>query len=123
MRFQRIVTTIFTVLAVAGLFGCSGQNDGTMPISTSSDVARREYLEGRTLLEKLRGQEAIPHLQKAIEEDPSFAMAHLMLATAQQTPKDFFASFNRAVSLLDNASKLFQVHVNPLPRETAGRAD
>lgn len=105
MRPQRTLIVVIGICLTLGVLGCGGRDDGTMPITTSSDAARREYIEGRALLEKLRAQEAIPHLERAVKADPGFAMAHLMLANAHQTPKEFFASFNRAVSLLDNVSK------------------
>ncbi len=44
-------------------------------VTTASMEAYREYAEGIRLHERYREQEAVPHFQKAIELDPSFAMA------------------------------------------------
>jgi tetratricopeptide (TPR) repeat protein len=105
MRYQQAFTWALVFLVAVGMTGCGVRDDGTIPITTSSDTARQEYLQGRALLEKLRAQEAIPHFERAVKADPSFALAHLALAQAHQTPREFFASYHRAVSLLDNAGR------------------
>ncbi|MCB2231617.1 tetratricopeptide repeat protein [bacterium] len=105
MRYTRLLALALPLAMTVGLWSCSGTDDGTMPITTSSDLAREEFYAGRELSEKLRAQEAIPYFERAIEADPGFAMAHIYLALASQTPKEFFESYDRAVSLLDNAGK------------------
>ncbi|MGD9141649.1 MAG: tetratricopeptide repeat protein, partial [bacterium] len=76
-----------------------------MPITTSSDTALEYYLEGRELAEKLRGQESIEFFDKAIAEDPDFAMAYLNLALVSPTTKGFFENFDRARALADEVSE------------------
>jgi len=50
--------------------GCSNKkDDGKIPVTTSSEQARQDFLKGRTLSENLRGQESIPYFTKAIEAE------------------------------------------------------
>ena len=78
--------------------------DGKVPITTSSAEAKTEYEQGRTLVDNLKIPESVPHFQKAIELDPSFAMAELSLANSSPTGTAFFEHLNKAVALADKAS-------------------
>ncbi|MBD3402750.1 hypothetical protein GF420_07630, partial [candidate division GN15 bacterium] len=102
--YKSVVVSV-VLIGVVGLLACSVGNEGQVPLTTSSAEAREHFVQGRALLEKLRAQEAVPHFERAVKADPSFAMAHLYLASAQQTPKQFFESYHRAVTLIDNVSK------------------
>jgi tetratricopeptide (TPR) repeat protein len=78
--------------------------DGKIPITTSSEEARKEYLAGRDLQEKLRITDSIAHFDKALSLDPNFALAELNRANVSPTAKEFFEHLNKAVSLADKAS-------------------
>ena len=79
-------------------------NNGKIAITTSSDEARKEYLAGRDLQEKLRITDSIPHFDKAISLDPNFALAELNRANVSPTAKEFFEHLNKAVALSAKAS-------------------
>ena len=79
--------------------------DDKIPITTSSEKALKYFLKGRDLSEKLRGQESLQYFEKAIAEDPNFAMGYLFLSLAQPSVKEFFEHLNKAVALADKASK------------------
>jgi tetratricopeptide (TPR) repeat protein len=79
-------------------------NNGKIPITTSSEEARKEYLAGRDLQEKLRITDSIAHFDKAISLDPNFALAELNRANVSPTAKEFFEHLKKAVSLADKAS-------------------
>ncbi|HUR95920.1 MAG TPA: tetratricopeptide repeat protein [Gemmatimonadales bacterium] len=81
------------------------ENKGAIAITTSSDAARKLYLEGRSLSEQLRAHDGRQLYQQAAEQDPSFAMAHYQLAVNSATAKDFFDHMNRAVALSDKVSE------------------
>jgi len=81
-----------------------GSAAGKIPISTASDEARKEFLQGRDLNEKLLIQDSIAHYDKAISLDPTFAMAELNRAAVSPTGKEFFDHLKKAVSLADKAS-------------------
>lgn len=79
-------------------------NDGKIPITTSSEEARKEFLAGRDLQEKLRLTDSIAHFDKAISLDPNFALAELNRANVSPTAKEFFEHLKKAVALADKAS-------------------
>ena len=72
---------------------------GKVPITTASADARAAYLQGRDLAERLRGQEARAHYEKAVAADPGFALAWLGLANTQGSAREFFAKLDKAVAL------------------------
>ena len=83
----------------------SESGSGKIPVTSSSDEARKEFLAGRDLAEKLRITDSIQHYDKAIALDPTFAAAELNRATSSPTAKEFFDHLKKAVSLADKASK------------------
>jgi tetratricopeptide (TPR) repeat protein len=77
---------------------------GKIPVTTSSDEARKEFLQGRDLNEKLLIQDSIQHFDKAISLDSNFAWAELSRAQVSPTGKEFFEHLKKSVSLSDKAS-------------------
>ena len=111
--------TLLALLAMLtlGLAGCQqGQpgsasaangtatGTGKIPVTTSSEDARKEYLAGRDLQEKLRITDSIQHFDKAISLDPNFALAELNRANVSPTAKEFFDHLKKAVALSEKAS-------------------
>jgi tetratricopeptide (TPR) repeat protein len=78
---------------------------GKIPITTKSEEARNEFLQGRALAEKLLAQDSLAHFDRAIALDPEFAAAELARCNASPTPKEFFEHQQKAVSLADKASE------------------
>jgi tetratricopeptide (TPR) repeat protein len=78
---------------------------GKIPITTKSDDARSEFLQGRALSDKLLGQDSLQHFDKAIALDPEFASAELARANNSPTAKEFFDHLNKAVGLADKTSE------------------
>ncbi|MGH7550603.1 MAG: hypothetical protein ACREK3_07580, partial [Gemmatimonadota bacterium] len=70
----------------------------TIPITTSSEEARDLYLQGRDLAEKLRALDARPLLDQAVQKDPTFASAYLLLATTAPSNQEFFSNLEKAVA-------------------------
>jgi tetratricopeptide (TPR) repeat protein len=79
-------------------------NAGKIAVTTSSEEARKEYLAGRDLQEKLRITDSIQHFDKAISLDPNFALAELNRANVSPTAKEFFDHLKKAAALADKAS-------------------
>jgi tetratricopeptide (TPR) repeat protein len=112
--YNRLVLAVL-VFATATWIGCDKTNSegtsaapaggGKIPITTKSEEARKEFLLGRDLSEKLQAQESIEHFQKAVAIDPEFASAELALANSAPTAKDFFDHLNKAVALADKTSE------------------
>lgn len=82
----------------------SAQSGTKVPVTTSSAEALDSYLKGRDLSEKLRGQEARAHFDRAIELDADFAMAYLSGSVTQATGREFFEYLETAVAKIDHAS-------------------
>ena len=104
-------TSALVLLAATGL-GCNksasnvsaSSDGGKVPITTSSEEARKEFLTGRDLSERLLGQESLQHFDKAIALDPEFASAELARANNSPTTKEFFEYQKKAVGLASKAS-------------------
>jgi tetratricopeptide (TPR) repeat protein len=82
----------------------NASGDGKIAISTKSEEARKEFLAGRDLSEKLRITDSIQHYDKAIALDPNFALAHLNRANASPTATEFFEHLKHAVTHAAEAS-------------------
>jgi tetratricopeptide (TPR) repeat protein len=85
--------------------GPAGPAGGKIPVTTASEEARKEFLQGRDLAERLLAQDSIQHFDKAIALDPNFALAELGRANASQTAKEFFDHLKKAVALAGKASE------------------
>lgn len=92
------------VLLITGI-GYAADEDGKIPITTSSEQALKFYMQGRDLAEKLRGQESRQYFEQAVTEDPNFAMGYLNLAFTQPSAKGFFENLNKAKALVDKVSE------------------
>jgi len=123
MRRNRSLEPFLVLALAAGLSaaGCSKQEapaparaanspapappgGGRIPVTTSSEEARAEFLKGRDDAEKLRITDSIAHFQKAVSLDPGFASAELALANSSPTGAEFFEHLRRAVALADKVS-------------------
>src|SRR5215213_2932778 len=105
-RFGSIAHWALLISAFA-LFGCeqtTAKNNNKIPVTTSSEEARKEFLTGRDLSEKLRITDSIAHYDKAISLDPNFALAHLNRAQVSPTAKEFFEHLKHAIAHSANAS-------------------
>jgi len=117
-RSRFVFLMIFFAMAVA-LSGCATVENGKpvaatdpnaagasgkIPVTTASEEARKEFLAGRDLQEKLLIQDSIAHYDKAISLDADFAMAEMNRAQVSPTGKEFFDHLKKAVSLSDKAS-------------------
>jgi serine/threonine protein kinase/tetratricopeptide (TPR) repeat protein len=71
-------------------------------ITTSSPEALKYYIEGRKLQLKLDFEHGIPHMEKAVEIDPEFAMAYRALAVMYRNSghqADSWKYFKKALEL------------------------
>lgn len=114
-----ILMTILVCTAAVAFTSCTNveENGGTIvsnsgsatsgkiPSTSPSEEARKEFLQGRDLAERLLIQDSIQHFDKAISLDPTFALAELNRANVSPTGKEFFEHLNKAVSLAGKASE------------------
>ena len=96
-------TTQVSVNGAPKVAATSADND-KIPVTSSSEEAKKEFLLGRDLAEKLLIQDSIQHYDRAITLDSSFAIAELNRATSSPTAREFFEHLNKAVSLAEKAS-------------------
>jgi tetratricopeptide (TPR) repeat protein len=120
MHRRRSLVLVLSLVFVTGiaLSSCAKMEEGTgpgvakrtnadsgkIPITTSSEDARKEFLQGRDLAEKLLIQDSIQHFDKAISFDPNFALAELNRAQVSPNGTEFFAHLKKAVALAGKAS-------------------
>ena len=90
--------------ASANTSASTSANNGKIPITTASEEAKKELMQGRDLAERLLIQDSIQHFDKAISLDPNSAIAELSRANVSPTGKEFFDHLKKAVSLADKAS-------------------
>ena len=91
------------LLSAAALADASPK--ATVPITTSSAEARALFVQGRDLVDRLRGTDARALYEKAVAKDPQFATAWLGLANTAQTNRGFFEALGKAVELADKTSE------------------
>jgi tetratricopeptide (TPR) repeat protein len=82
----------------------ASSDGGKIPITTSSEEARKEFLTGRDLSERLLAQDSLAHFDRALALDPEFASAELARGISSPTTKEFFEHQKKAVSLAAKAS-------------------
>ena len=101
---SKIIVLFFLVLIGTVNAQQQGSQAGKIPITTSSEKAKSDFLKGRDLSEQLRALDSIAYYEKAIQEDPNFATAYIYLAGAQTNANDFFADVSKAVNLANKVS-------------------
>jgi tetratricopeptide (TPR) repeat protein len=120
MFYKRCVLSLLSLIVLATLLlsGCTNVEEakskaaannpnaesGKIPITTASEEARKEFLAGRDLSDRLLIQDSVAHYDKAISLDPNFALAELTRANNSPNAKEFFDHLKKAVSLADKAS-------------------
>ena len=94
------ILAAMVVLSAAMLSACNNSNQpgqtaaasagGKIPVTTKSEEARKEFLQGQSMADRLLGQESIQHFDQAIALDPDFASAELARANNSPTAQEFF---------------------------------
>lgn len=100
VRSSSVVSTLFLLLVLCTACAVPG-GSGKLTVTTVSEEAKKEFLQGRDLFENLKRQEAVPHFRKAAAIDPAFALAAAYLAISSGTPRAFFENIDRAVALAE----------------------
>ncbi len=85
--------------------GCKSQQDEKVPITTTSESAKQDFIKARDLVDKLRTQESLEYVQDAIDADPNFAMAYLLRAPFRSTSQESLNDLKKAISLKDKVSE------------------
>jgi tetratricopeptide (TPR) repeat protein len=88
----------------AGNEAVAASSGGKLPVTTKSEEARKEFLQGRDLSERLLAQDSLQHYDKALALDPEFASAELARANSSPTAKEFFEHLRKAAGLVTKTS-------------------
>ena len=84
--------------------GAAGPAD-KIPITTSSEGARKLYLQGRDLAEKLRATDARRFYEQAVAADKAFALGYIGLANTSGTTREFIDATTHAATLAGQVSE------------------
>ena len=104
--FQRSIFVSFLLITFVFIGGCAKKTDDSkIPVTTSSEEARAEFIKGRDLFEKLRQQESLQYFENAIAKDKDFALAYYYHANANPTTKGFFDDVEKMTALTDKVSE------------------
>jgi tetratricopeptide (TPR) repeat protein len=109
----RFALLAIVVLSLAAGLACNqaqtsaaaSTNNAKIPITTKSEEAKNEFVQGRDLSDRLLAQDSLQHFQKAVALDPDFASAELAWAGSAPTTNEFFEHLNKAVGLADKATE------------------
>ena len=115
-KWMRLITVAILAMSAVTFMACnqagnagqasaSSADGGKIPVTTKSEEAKKEFLLGRDLSEKLRAQESLEHFDKALALDSDFPSAELARANNAPTAKEFFEHLKKAVALADKASE------------------
>ncbi|HWX91181.1 MAG TPA: tetratricopeptide repeat protein [Terriglobales bacterium] len=99
--------TAFLVLLCAVAFGSDAnlrhvkpaQKSVTLPVTTTSAAARKEFEHAMGDLEKLRRADAIEDLRAAVKHDPKFAQAYILVSQLTHDPDEQVSARSHAEQL------------------------
>lgn len=102
---MRLHKSACVLLVMVAALSAATTDAAKIPITTKSDEAKKEFLLGRDLSDRLLVQESLQHFDRAVALDPEFASAELALANNSATAKDFFDHQKKALRLADKVSE------------------
>jgi tetratricopeptide (TPR) repeat protein len=116
MDRMRRLTFIFALLPIVALMsGCAAGEEGgegisaaavaEIPVTTASDEALTDYMEGQHALDVGRAQDARDLFRQAAEKDPLFTMAHLNVSNTTNSAEEFNAALDLAAANMSAATE------------------
>ncbi len=101
------------------------RDQGILPITTKSAPARQLFVGGLVKLQNLHGPEALQDFHKAIQLDPDFALANIMISfesvDAAVDPAEKVAARERANAAKSKVSRGEQLVIDWLSNSSEGR--
>src|SRR4029077_10155406 len=85
-HFFRIALFVVCLGSAAIAQNTPRDQQGILPITTGSTPARQLFIGGLVKLQNLHGPEAMQDLRKAIQLDPDFALANIMISFESVDP-------------------------------------
>ena len=102
---QRTAAILVVTACAAAPVAAQAPASGKMPITTASEEARKLYIDGRDLLERLRGTDGRRLFEQAVAKDPNFALAYVGLANTSGTNREFVEATTKAAALVEKVSE------------------
>lgn len=118
---------VFTVCfgALVATAETAPREQGILPITTKSAPARQLFIGALVKLQNLHGPEAMQDLHKAIQLDPDFALANIMISfesvDASVDPAEKVAARDRANAAKSKVSRGEQLVIDWLTNASEGR--
>jgi tetratricopeptide (TPR) repeat protein len=117
-----IITLCFAAFAAAET---APKEQGILPITTKSPAARQLFVGGLVKLENMHGPEAMQDLRKAVQIDPDFALADIMISFESVDPSvdpaEKVAAKDRANAARSKVSHGEQLVIDWLSNSSEGR--
>lgn len=103
---HRMAAVVVVTACAVGVFYAQAPVGGDkVPITTASADAKKLYLDGRDLLERLRATDARRLFEQAVGKDPNFALGYVGLANTAGTNREFVDAVTKAAALADKVSE------------------
>src|SRR3954463_6040906 len=108
--FERVARRALAIVAASCIvfvvvFAQAPASRDNVTITTASDQARKLYVDGRDLLERLRATDGRQLFEQAVAKDPNFALAYVGLANTSGTNHEFVDAVTKAVALTGKVSE------------------
>jgi tetratricopeptide (TPR) repeat protein len=102
---QRTAAILVMTACAGAPIAAQAPASAKIPITTTSEEARKLYIDGRDLLERLRGTDGRRMFEQAVAKDPTFALAYVGLANTSGTNREFVEATTKAAALADKVSE------------------
>src|SRR5689334_10969441 len=123
--FFRIALFVVCLGSTAIAQNTARDQQGILPITTSSAPARQLFIGGLVKLQNLHGPEAMQDLHKAVQLDPNFALANIMISFESVDPSvdpaEKMAAQDRANAAKSKVSRGEQLVIDWLTNSSQGR--
>ena len=123
--FFRIALFAVCIASVAVAETPARDQQGILPITTKSAPARQLFVGGLVKLQNLHGPEAMQDLRKAIQLDPDFALANIMISFESVDPSvdpaEKVAARERANAAKSKVSRGEQLVIDWLSNSSEGK--
>src|SRR5689334_2910160 len=126
-RNHFLTAVLFTVCfgTFAAALESAPREQGVLPITTKSVAARQLFVDGLVKLQNLHGPEAMEAFHKAVQLDPDFALANIMISFESVDPSvdpaEKMAAQDRANAAKSKVSRGEQLVIDWLTNSSQGR--
>jgi tetratricopeptide (TPR) repeat protein len=124
-QFFRIALFVVCLGSIAFAQTAQSDQQGILPITTKSKPARELFVGGLVKLQNLHGTEAMQDLRKAVQLDPDFALANIMISFESVDPSvdpaEKVAARDKANAAKSKVSRGEQLVIEWLSNSSEGR--